>query len=132
MTMQIDFYTTKRWYNVKGKLHRDNDLPAIVYADGTKWWFVNGKMHRLGGLPALEYVFGIKQWYIYDKLYTYEQVCNYYKIFKNFGRYCLKKIRMRRLRRLRCIHGEILCMPPRGNFKGGQDYHKMISYFMSM
>ena len=30
------------WY-VNGKLHRDNGLPAIEYADGDKEWWVNGK-----------------------------------------------------------------------------------------
>jgi hypothetical protein len=62
----------------------------------------------------------------------YEQVCNYYKILSRFGRYCLKNIRMNRLRRLRWIHGELLCMPPKGSYLGGQDYHRMVSYFMSM
>jgi hypothetical protein len=125
------FDGSKKWY-VKGKLHRDNDLPAIEYADGTKIWHVNGKFHRLSALHAMEFANGDKFWYINDKEYSYEQVINYYKILKNFGRYCLMKIRMRRLRRLRWIHGELLCMPVKGSYPGGQDYHKMVSYFMSM
>ena len=28
--MITDNYGTKRWYNEKGELHRDNDLPAEV------------------------------------------------------------------------------------------------------
>jgi hypothetical protein len=122
---------SKEWW-VNGKLHRGNDLPAIERANGNKLWYVNGKYHRLGGLPAVEYASGIKEWYIYDKEYTYEQVCNYYKILKGFGRYCLMKIRMIQLRRVRWIHGELLCMPSKGSYPGGQDYHKMVSYFMSM
>jgi hypothetical protein len=119
------------WY--KGtKLHRDGNLPAIVTINGDKYWYVNGKLHRLSSLPAIERANGIKHWYIYGIKYTYEQVCNYYKTLTIFGRYCLKKIRMRRLRRLRWIHGELLCMPPKGSYPGGQDYHKMVSYFMSM
>jgi hypothetical protein len=129
----IEYADGGKWWFVNGKLHRGNDLPAIIQEDGTKSWYVNYKLHRLGGLPAVENVVdGNKKWYIYDKEYTYKQVINYYKIFKNFGRYCLRKIRMRRLRRLRWIHGELLCMPAKGSYLGGQDYHKMISYFMSM
>jgi hypothetical protein len=121
----------KYWF-VNGKCHRDNDLPAGENANGDKHWFANGKQHRLGGLPATEYADGNKEWYIYGNAYTYEQVCNNYQILTRFGRYCLKKIRMRRLKQLRWIHGELLCMPPKGSYPGGQDYHKMVNYFMSM
>jgi hypothetical protein len=156
MTMKTDRYGTKRWCSINGKLHRNNDLPAVEFADGTKKWYVNGKlhrdndlpavefadgnkcwcengrMHRLGGLPALEHVNGEKEWWIYNKYYSYEQVCNNYKILTIFGRYCLKKIRIRRLKRVKWIHGELLCMPTKGSYPGDQDYHKMVSYFMNM
>ena len=36
----------------KGKLHRDNDLPARIHADGTMSWWQNGKCHRDGDKPA--------------------------------------------------------------------------------
>jgi hypothetical protein len=154
--MKTDKYGNKRWYNENKQLHRDNDLPAIEAASGTKYWFVNGKKHRdndlpviewvngdkhwyvnderhrLGGLPAIEFADGSKEWWIYGKYYSYEQVISYYKILKKFGRYCLKKIRMRKLRRFRWIHGELLCMPVKGSYPGGQDYHQIVSYFMSM
>jgi hypothetical protein len=103
----VEFASGDKYWFVNGKCHRDNDLPA----NGGKEWYVNGKHHRLSGLPAMEYANGIKHWYIYGINYTYEQVCNYYKILTRFGRHCLKKIKMRRLRRLRWIHGELLCMP---------------------
>jgi hypothetical protein len=121
----------KVWY-VNGKLHRENDLPAIEETNGNKEWLINGRLHRLGGLPAIEFADGRKSWWINYNQYTFEQVINYYKILKKFGRYCLRKIRMRRLRRVRWIHGELLCMPVKGSYPGGQDYHKMVSYFMSM
>jgi hypothetical protein len=121
-----------KWWLINGILHRDNDLPAFEAENGHKQWCVNGKFHRLGGLHAIEYSDGSKFYYINGKQFTYEQVINYYKILKGFGRYCLKKIRMNRLRKTRWIHGELLCMPPRGSYPGGQDYHQMISYFMSM
>jgi hypothetical protein len=156
MTMKIDNNGNKIWYNASGKIHRDNDLPAKEGADGNKEWYLNGRLHRdndlpavidkdgdklwyendklnrLGGLPAIEYADGKKSWYIYEEKYTYKQICNYYKILKGFGRYCLRKIRMRKLKRLRWIHGELLCMPAKGSYPGGQDYHQMVNYFMSM
>ncbi len=33
---------TKQWYNKDGELHRDHDLPAIIFIDGTCWWYKNG------------------------------------------------------------------------------------------
>jgi hypothetical protein len=121
----------KYWY-VNRKLHRDHDLPAIEKSDGDKYWYVNGQIHRLGGSYAIEYADGNKQWLIHNKHYTLDQVCNYYKILKRFGRYCLRKIRMRQLRHSRWINVELLCMPSKGSYPGGQDYHQMVSYFMSM
>ena len=33
------------WYK-NGKIHRDNDLPAVIYASGTQEWFKNGKKYN--------------------------------------------------------------------------------------
>ena len=44
-------------------LHRDEDLPAIIYADGSKFWYKNGQLHREGDLPAEIYANGSKYWY---------------------------------------------------------------------
>ncbi len=33
------------WYRY-GKNHRDNELPAIIYADGTQVWYINGTRIR--------------------------------------------------------------------------------------
>jgi hypothetical protein len=119
----------KEWY-INGLRHRDNDLPAIECANGDKLWYENGKSHRLGGLSACKYTNGDKSsCWIYGEYYTYSDICNYYKILKRFGRYCLRKIRMRKVR---WIHGELLCMPSKGNYPGGQDYHQTVSYFMSL
>ena len=49
----IDEYGTKRWYNEKGQLHRDNDKPAVVSAHGTKFWYQDGLKHRDGDKPAV-------------------------------------------------------------------------------
>ncbi len=36
-------YTWSIWYK-NGEIHRDNDLPAIIYSDGYKVWYVNGRL----------------------------------------------------------------------------------------
>lgn len=54
------------WYHA-GKLHRDNDLPAIEH-DNFKIWFQNGKRHRSNDLPAVEYTNGRRfEWYRHDR-----------------------------------------------------------------
>ena len=35
----------KCWYQ-NGKLHRNNDQPAIITANGTKLWCQNGERHK--------------------------------------------------------------------------------------
>jgi antitoxin component YwqK of YwqJK toxin-antitoxin module len=128
----IEYVNGSKYWYVNGLLHRDNNLPAVEYVDGSKLWYVNGKLHRLDGLPTIEHFNGEEEWYIYDTEYSYMRVINYYQILTRFGRYCLKKIRMRKLRKLMWIHGELLCMPPKGSYPGGRDYQQMVSYFMSM
>ena len=44
----IDENGTKRWYK-DDKLHRDNDLPAVIYADGTQKWYVDGSYIKSTG-----------------------------------------------------------------------------------
>lgn len=39
------------WYS-NGKIHRDDDLPAIVFASGLQQWYKNGKLHRDNDKPA--------------------------------------------------------------------------------
>ena len=53
---------SQQWYK-EGKLHREGDLPSVYYADGTKGWYKEGKLHREGGLPAIEWNGGDKEWY---------------------------------------------------------------------
>lgn len=54
---------TRKW-KLEGKLHRDGDLPAIIYAHGTREWWKNGKKHRDGDLPAVEYNDGLSgEWW---------------------------------------------------------------------
>ena len=63
----------KEWYQ-NGKLHRgssragDNDLPAVINADGSKTWFRNGERHRDNDLPAVVWSEG-QEWWQNDKLH---------------------------------------------------------------
>ncbi len=54
---------TKNWYDENEKLHRDDDLPAREYIDGTKEWFQHGLRHRDNDMPAMEHINGDKYWY---------------------------------------------------------------------
>jgi antitoxin component YwqK of YwqJK toxin-antitoxin module len=57
---------SKYWYK-NGKLHRDNDLPAIIYKlfqdEEEQYWFKNGKLHRDNDLPAIISSIGYQGWY---------------------------------------------------------------------
>ena len=46
-----------------GECHRDNDLPAVIYDNGTKAWYQNGKCHRDNDLPAVVHADGDKEWW---------------------------------------------------------------------
>ena len=59
--IDVDEYGTRRYYNVAGRLHRDNG-PAVEYASGSKAWYQNGKRHRDVG-PAVERMDDIMAWY---------------------------------------------------------------------
>lgn len=54
--------TLQQWYQ-NGKLHRDNDSPACIYADGTQKWYQNGLIHRDNDLPVLVLSSGQQQWH---------------------------------------------------------------------
>ncbi len=51
------------WYR-HGKPHRDDDKPAVMYADGQRVWLVNGRYHRDGGRPAAIRSNGVMEWWI--------------------------------------------------------------------
>ena len=50
------------WYK-NGELHRDNDLPAVIDEDCSQYWYKNGERHRKGDLPAYIGADGAKWWY---------------------------------------------------------------------
>jgi hypothetical protein len=49
----IDSRTGRSEYVVNGKLHRDNDLPAIETQDAEQAWYQHGMLHREDDKPAL-------------------------------------------------------------------------------
>lgn len=60
---------TTVWLNKDGSLHRDNDLPAKIFANGDQEWYQNGRQHRDGDLPAGIDVDGCKYWYKSSRLH---------------------------------------------------------------
>lgn len=52
---------THHWFR-NGELHRDGDLPAKIYSDGSCQWYRNGLLHRDNDLPAINnHIFQV--WY---------------------------------------------------------------------
>ena len=50
------------WTNSNDQLHRDHDLPAVIYDDGIKKWYQNGKLDRLNGKYTILEADGTKVW----------------------------------------------------------------------
>ncbi len=51
------------WY--RGKLHRENGLPAQIGLNGYNAWYENGHLHRDYGLPAfIDPEYGFKEWWV--------------------------------------------------------------------
>ena len=67
---EIDIYGDKRWFNEEGQLHRDNDLPAVIYADGSQFWYKNGELHRDNDLPAFIWADGSQYWWKNGRRYN--------------------------------------------------------------
>jgi len=51
-------------WRVHGLRHRDGGLLAVERATGYKAWWVNGLRHREGGLPAVEMKDGDREWWL--------------------------------------------------------------------
>lgn len=59
---------TKEWYNDKGELHREGDLPARIEQNGASTWYKHGIIHRGDNKPARIDSDGTKFWYIDGKV----------------------------------------------------------------
>lgn len=64
---EIDNYGTKLWKDKSGKLHRDGDLPAIIWDDGRHDHYKHGNLHRDGDKPAIYYSNGESPFVAYVK-----------------------------------------------------------------
>lgn len=51
------------FYFVNSKLHRENDLPAIEWEDGSKIWAVHNQIHRNTPKPTIIWAFGKVEYY---------------------------------------------------------------------
>ena len=81
---EIDNNGTKIWKNSEGKLHRDNDLPAVIGVSDLHVWYQNGYRCRDNDLPARIWSDGLCEWwtngaFIKEKRCTDEQVEEYKK-----------------------------------------------------
>ena len=59
------------WRNQNGQLHRDSDLPAKIWADGTIQWFQNGQLHHDGDKPAWIDAYGRLEWWQNGKTHRF-------------------------------------------------------------
>ena len=50
-------------FHIDENLHRENDLPAAIYSNGTRAWYKNGKVHRDNDLPAIIRPNGDQEWH---------------------------------------------------------------------
>jgi len=52
-----------------GQLHRENDLPAVIWSNGLQFWYYNDLLHRENDQPAIMHHDGSQSWYYNDKLH---------------------------------------------------------------
>lgn len=52
------------WLDEHYYIHRDGDLPAVIWPDGEQSWQCHGRCHRGNGLPAVIWPCGFKLWYV--------------------------------------------------------------------
>ena len=71
--VEVDERCTKVWYNSAGEVHRDGDLPAVIWEDGTRFWHRDGEEHRDGGRPAVVWCDGDLAFYENGKFVRWER-----------------------------------------------------------
>lgn len=62
MLLKINTNEGVHYYNSNGRRHRDNDQPAIIFANGSRYWYEDGELHR-DNKPAIIRVDGYQAWY---------------------------------------------------------------------
>lgn len=78
---------SKKWF-VNALRHRDSDLPAVEWTDGSKFWYCKGQLHRADG-PAIEWKDGTREWYSNGLLHRHQEPAVIYPdgqcVWYNFG-----------------------------------------------
>lgn len=62
------------WYNKYNQLHRENNLPAVIYPSGATDYYLNGEFYNPGGGPAVVDVDGTEWWYSESELFQFEEI----------------------------------------------------------
>ena len=68
-TKELLFDNGTRQWCVEGKLHRDGDEPAEIWANGSRSWCKHGKLHRDGDEPARIWADGSRSWWKHGQLH---------------------------------------------------------------
>lgn len=58
----------QRWIK-DGKIHRDDDLPALITPEGDMFWYQRGQLHREGDKPAAVFRSGRRDYYRHGRQY---------------------------------------------------------------
>ena len=57
------------WMDTNHMIHRDYDLPAVIFPDGSKEWYQHGLRHRNHDRPAIMRSNGDCTWYLFDQIH---------------------------------------------------------------
>lgn len=147
--IETDIAGNRRWYNERGKLHREDgpavefkngtrhwrqhgqfhrvDGPAVEYVSGNQWWYQRGKLHRVDG-PAVVDKGGASRWYIYD---VWRPILKLDTLARRIQSVFWRAWRRRRSLKQSCLE-ELLVHPPRGMFPGGWEYQQSVTHFESL
>jgi hypothetical protein len=72
-------------YVKDGVIHRDNDLPAIIFADGIKVWMQNGEITQKTVRPSVMYPDGYEEYHISGFKYHHSRPKNSKTIAQKIG-----------------------------------------------
>ena len=51
------------WYYKNNEIHRDGDIPALIWKSGARAWYKNGQCHRDNDKPSTIFPDGRMFWY---------------------------------------------------------------------
>ena len=62
----------KIWHDRDGLNHRDGDLPAFIFPDGSMEWWQHGQIHRDWDKPAIVKADGFMTWVHHNKRHRFD------------------------------------------------------------